>query len=64
TLFWAGFAGLPYLPATAIPTGFSDEGLPIGIQAIAPQYGDFTSIHLAKLLEKEYQGFVPPPGFE
>lgn len=64
TLFWAGFAGLPYLPATAIPTGFSDDGLPIGIQVIAPQYGDLTSIHLAKLLEKEYQGFVPPPGFE
>jgi amidase len=64
TLFWAGFAGLPYLPATAVPTGFADNGLPIGIQAIAPQYGDLTSIHLARLLETEYQGFVPPPGYE
>jgi amidase len=47
-----------------VPTGFADNGLPIGIQAIAPQYGDLTSIHLARLLETEYQGFVPPPGYE
>jgi amidase len=64
TLFWAGLIGLPYLPATAIPTGFSKEKLPLGIQMAGPQYGDLTCIHLAKLLEKEYCGFVPPPGFE
>ena len=63
TLFWAGLIGLPYLPATAIPTGFSKEKLPLGIQMAGPQYGDRTCIHMAKLLEKEYCGFVPPPAF-
>jgi len=63
-LFWAGLTGLFYLPATALPTGFARNGMPIGIQAVAPQYGDLTAIHLAKLLEKEYHGYTPPPGFE
>lgn len=61
--FWAGLIGLSYLPATAIPTGFSKAGLPLGIQVAGPQYGDRTTIHLARLLEAEYHGFVPPPGF-
>jgi amidase len=64
TLFWSGLIGLPYLPATAIPTGLSKNNLPLGIQMAGPQYGDLTCIHMAKLLEKEYRGFVPPPGFE
>jgi amidase len=63
TLFWAGFVGLPYLPATAIPTGLSKEGLPIGIQVVGSHYGDLTCIQFAKIMEKEYRGFVPPPGY-
>jgi len=64
TLFWSGLIGLPYLPATAIPTGISKEKLPLGIQMAGAQYNDLTCIHMAKLLEKEYCGFTPPPGFE
>ena len=64
TLFWSGLIGLPYLPATAIPTGISKNNMPLGIQMAGPQYGDLTCIHMAKLLEQEYRGFVPPPGFE
>lgn len=26
-----------------------------------PQYGDLTCLGFAKLLEREFQGFVPPP---
>jgi amidase len=63
-LFWAGYTCAFYLPATAAPIGASPEGLPIGVQITAPQYGDLTSIHFAKLLEREYRGFVPPPGYE
>jgi amidase len=63
-LFWAGLTGLPYLPATAIPTGFSKNNMPLGIQMAGAQYSDLTCIHMAKLLEQDYQGFTPPPGFE
>jgi amidase len=38
--------------------------LPVGVQIVAPQYGDRTAIHFARLLEREFQPFVPPPGYE
>ena len=63
-LFWAGYSGVAFLPSTVAPIGFSKEGLPIGVQIIGPQYGDRTCIAFAKLLEREYQAFMPPPGFE
>jgi amidase len=52
-----------YLPATVAPAGFSRAGLPIGVQIVGPQYGDRTCIELARLLEREFQGFVPPAGY-
>jgi amidase len=33
------------------------------VQIVAPQYGDLTSLTFARLLESEFQGFVPPPGY-
>jgi amidase len=62
-LFWAGYSGMAYLPSTVAPAGFSPTGLPIGVQIVGPQYGDRTCIELARLLEREFQGFVPPPGY-
>lgn len=62
-LFWAGYPGMAFLPATVAPAGFSRAGLPIGVQIVGPQYGDRTCIELARLLEREFQGFVPPPGY-
>jgi amidase len=62
-LFWAGLVGVAYLPATAIPIGLSRDGLPIGIQVVGPQYGDLSCIHFAKLMEREYYGYSPPPGY-
>ena len=63
-LFWAGYTGASLLPSTAAPCGFTPEGLPVGVQIAGPQYGDLTCIAFAQLLEREYQPFVPPPGFE
>lgn len=63
-MFWAGFSGMAYLPSTVVPATLSPEGLPIGVQIIGPQYGDLTCIALARMLEKEYRGFVPPPGYD
>jgi len=62
-LFWAGYSGMAYLPSTVAPAGFTKAGLPVGVQIIGPQYGDRACIHMARLLEREYQGFVPPPDY-
>ncbi len=62
-LFWAGYAGLPHLPATVAPIGLSPEGLPIGVQIIGPPYGDLTTLRFARQLETRYRGFVAPPGW-
>jgi len=40
-----------------------EAGLPVGVQVVGPQYGDRTTIHLARLLEREFQPFVPPPNY-
>ena len=63
-MFWAGYSGMCYLPSTVAPIGFSKEGLPLGVQIVGPQYGDATTIELARLIEREYGGFVPPAGFD
>ncbi len=63
-MFWAGFSGMAHLPSTVAPAGLSDEGLPVGVQIVGPQYGDFTCIRLAQLLEREFYAFVPPPGYD
>ena len=62
-LFWAGYSGVAWLPATAAPIGLTDTGLPVGVQIIGPQYGDLTCLRFARLLEQHYRAFVPPPGF-
>ncbi len=62
-VFWAGYSGVAYLPSTAVPIGQTADGLPIGVQVIGRQYDDHTTIAFAKLLEKEYRGFEPPPAY-
>jgi amidase len=63
-LSWPGIATLPGLPATAIPTGFSPDGLPVGVQIVGPWLEDRTPLKLAELIEREFGGFVPPPMFD
>jgi amidase len=62
-LAWPGIATLPGLPATAIPLGLSDDGLPVGVQIVGPWLEDRTPLRLAELIEREFGGFVPPPMF-
>lgn len=62
-LFWAGYSGCFLLPSTVAPMGLTPQGLPAGVQIITRQYGDYTAIRFAELLEREYAGFVPPPGY-
>jgi amidase len=63
-LAWPGIATLPGLPSTAIPTGFSPDGLPVGVQIVGPWLEDRTPLRLAELIEREFGGFKPPPMFD
>jgi amidase len=61
---WPGIATLPGLPSTAIPTGFSPDELPIGVQIVGPWLEDRTPLKLSELIEREFGGFKPPPMFD
>ena len=52
------------LPATAAPVGFSQSGLPLGVQIIGDRFKDRTTIAFAKGMSKILGGFVPPPGYK
>jgi amidase len=60
---WISLATLTGLPATAMPAGRSDDGLPIGMQIVGPHLEDRTTLAFAELVEREFGGFVAPPGF-
>ncbi len=62
-LIWPEIATTPGLPATAAPIGLSEGGLPIGVQIVGPYLEDRTPIAFAALMEREFGGFVPPPGY-
>ncbi len=61
--FWAGLFSFPGLPSTVFPTGLSKDGLPIGLQAVAGEYFDYTTIEFARLIERELGGFIAPEGY-
>jgi len=62
-LFWAGYSGCFFLPSTVAPIGLTSQGLPSGVQIVTRQYGDYSSIRFAELIERDYAAFVPPPGY-
>ena len=50
-IVWAGVATLCSLPSTAVPVGRHSDGLPYGLQVIGPEYGDRTTLAVARMLE-------------
>ena len=48
-------------PATAVPVGQSESGLPIGLQVVAAPWRDDVSLALAACVERLTGGFRPPP---
>jgi amidase len=59
--YWIIFASLAGIPATVAPVGLTRDGLPVGIQILAPMWEDATSIEFAALLAERIGGFMPPP---
>ncbi len=62
-VFWAGIFGMAYLPATVFPAGLTAGGLPVGLQAVGPEYGDRMCIEFARAIGQVMGGFTPPPGY-
>jgi amidase len=60
-LAWAGIATSNGLPATTMPIGHDNDGLPIGVQIVGGYLEDRTTIAFAGLLEAAFGGFAPPP---
>ena len=47
-LTWAGLVTVVHLPSTAVPVGFTRDGLPVGLQVIGPYMGDRTTLDFAR----------------
>lgn len=54
-LAWPGLATFPMLPATSVPVGRDDEGMPKGVQVIADTNQDFTAIAVARTVHELVQ---------
>ena len=48
------------LPATAVPLGLGEEGLPLGVQVVSAPRKDAVTIAVARALEEEFGGWVMP----
>jgi len=58
---WPSIATGPGLPATVAPIDRDDGALPVGVQIVGPYLEDRTTIAFARLIEREFGGFTPPP---
>lgn len=48
------------LPATQVPLGLNERGLPLGVQVVAKHGNDHKTIAVAMELERAFGGWVPP----
>lgn len=60
---WAALATGPGLPATTLPFGLVEDGLPCGIQVIGPHREDRTPLRFAELAEQHFGGCIFPKSF-
>ncbi|OYW27036.1 MAG: amidase [Caulobacter sp. 12-67-6] len=58
---WPALATVWGLPATAIPVGLTDDGLPVGVQLIGPRDGDARTLGVARAIEERLGAFPAPP---
>ncbi|MER5713541.1 amidase family protein [Streptomyces sp. NPDC002122] len=62
-LTWMAPSAVNRLPAAVAPVGTTRDGLPVGIQVIAPYLHDRTSLQFVRCLAEVIGGFRRPPGF-
>jgi len=60
-LVWNGGIGTVLVPVSVPPVGRTPDGLPVGVQIVAPFLEDRTAIAVAGHLERLLGGFTPPP---
>ena len=60
-LGWNTLIGSAYLPVTVPPVGRTDDGLPVGIQVVAPYLHDRTALTFARRMTEVLGGYEPPP---
>ena len=48
------------MPVTQVPLGLNKDGLPLGLQIVAPRFKDRFCLAVAEEIEKKLIGFVPP----
>ena len=61
---WTLMAVVSGLPATVVPVGMSESGLPVGIQIIGASLEDRTTLDFARGLSDLVGGFQAPPGYK
>ncbi len=49
------------LPATAVPVGFSSQGLPLGVQVVGSRNNDHLTLWVAARIEEALGGWQPAP---
>lgn len=57
---YTGIFNVLEMPATQVPLGLSEAGLPLGVQVVGPRGTDHRTIAVARVLEEELGGWVPP----
>lgn len=61
-LFWSAYGAACNLPATVAPVGLARDGLPVGLQILGPEFGDWTTLAFAEALETAgISGYLTPP---
>ena len=58
---WSALIGSAYLPVTVPPIGSTTDGLPVGIQVVAPYLHDRTALAFARCMADVLGGYEPPP---
>lgn len=58
---WVQVPGVLHLPVVTAPVGLARDGLPVGVQVVAPLYADRTAIDVAHRMAEVIGGYQPPP---